>query len=66
MLKYIIRRTFYSVWVIFGVLLLTFALFNLASGDPAAAVLGKNAEPAEVDSLRRELGSDLPLFFGRS
>ncbi|MBQ4330104.1 MAG: ABC transporter permease [Lentisphaeria bacterium] len=65
MLKYIIRRTFYSVWVIFGVLLLTFALFNLASGDPAAAVLGKNAEPAEVDSLRRELGSDLPLFFGR-
>lgn len=64
MLKYIIRRTFYSVWVIFGVLLLTFALFNLSSGDPAAAVLGKNAEPAEVDSLRRELGSDLPLFFG--
>lgn len=64
MLKYIIRRTFYSIWVIFGVLLLTFALFNLASGDPAAAVLGKNAEPAEVESLRRELGSDLPLFYG--
>lgn len=64
MIKYIIRRTFYSIWVIFGVLLLTFALFNLASGDPAAAVLGKNAEPSEVEALRRELGSDLPLFFG--
>ena len=64
MIKYIIRRTFYSIWVIFGVLLLTFALFNLASGDPAAAVLGKNAEPAEVEALRRELGSDLPLFYG--
>ena len=65
MLKYIFRRTFYSLWVIFGVLLLTFALFNLASGDPAGAVLGKNASVADVESLRRELGSDLPLFFGR-
>ena len=65
MLKYIIRRTFYSLWVIVGVLLLTFALFNLASGDPAAAVLGKNAEPAEVEALRKELGRDLPLFYGK-
>lgn len=66
MIKYIFRRTFYSLWVIVGVLLLTFALFNLAAGDPAGAVLGKNASPAEVEALRRELGSDLPLFFGRS
>ena len=64
MLKYVLRRTFYSLWVIFGVLLLTFALFNLASGDPAGAMLGKNAAPSEVDALRRELGGDLPLFFG--
>lgn len=64
MIKYIIRRTFYSFWVIFGVLLLTFALFNVASGDPAAVVLGKNANLSEVEAMRRELGSDLPLFFG--
>lgn len=64
MIKYIFRRTFYSIWVILGVLLLTFALFNLSSGDPAAAVLGKNAEAAEVEALRRDLGSDLPLFYG--
>lgn len=65
MFKYIIRRTFYSVWVIVGVLLLTFVLFNLASGDPAGAILGKNATAEEIDSLRRDLGSDLPLFWGR-
>ena len=65
MIKYIFRRTFYSLWVIFGVLLLTFALFNVASGDPAAAVLGKNASVADVEALRRELGSDLPLFYGK-
>lgn len=65
MVKYIFRRTFYSLWVIFGVLLLTFALFNLASGDPAGAVLGKNASAADVEALRRDMGSDLPLFWGK-
>ena len=65
MLKYIIRRIFYSFWVIFGVLLLTFVLFDLTSGDPAAAMLGKHALPDEIDALRSKLGSDLPLFYGR-
>ena len=65
LLKYILRRTGYSVLIIAGVVLFTFLLFNLCSGDPAAAVLGKNATPAEIDSLRRELGSDLPLLWGR-
>ena len=65
MLNFIIRRTLYSVLILLGVVLLTFALFNVAAGDPAAAVLGKNARPEEVDSLRRELGADLPLFYGR-
>ena len=64
MLNFIIRRTLYSVLILLGVVLLTFALFNVAAGDPAAAVLGKNARPEEVDSLRRELGADLPLFYG--
>ena len=65
LLKYIIRRTGYSVLIIAGVVLFTFLLFNLCSGDPAAAVLGKNATPSEIESLRRELGSDLPLLFGK-
>ena len=65
MLNFIIRRTLYSVLILLGVVLLTFALFTVAAGDPAAAVLGKNARPEEVDSLRRELGADLPLFYGR-
>lgn len=46
--------------------LLTFLLFDFASGDPAAAVLGKNARPEEIESLRRSLGADLPLFFGHN
>ena len=64
MLNFILRRLGYSLLVIFGVMLLTFALFNLAAGDPAAAALGKDAKPEEIESFRRELGADLPLFYG--
>ena len=62
--RFFIRRLFYSLLVICGVMFLTFLLFNLAAGDPAAAALGKNARPEEIEALRHELGSDLPLFFG--
>jgi len=64
MLRFIIRRLGESVLVMLGVLLLTFVLFQMAAGDPAAAVLGKNPKPLEIESLRRELKSDLPLFYG--
>ncbi len=64
MFNYIIRRIFYSGLVIMGVLLLTFVLFRLAAGDPAAAVLGKNPSPREIEDLRQELGADRPLLFG--
>ena len=64
MLNYILRRTAYSVLIIIGVVMMTFVLFQLGAGDPAAAALGKDARPQEIDSLRRKLGSDLPLFWG--
>jgi peptide/nickel transport system permease protein len=47
-----------------GVLALTFLLFRAAAGDPAAAALGKNPSPAEVEELRLELGVDKPLLWG--
>ena len=65
MLRYILRRTAYSLLIIAGVLILTFLLFRLAAGDPAATVLGKNPVPSELEEMREELGTDKPLFFGR-
>ncbi|MBQ6352065.1 MAG: hypothetical protein IJJ28_02210, partial [Lentisphaeria bacterium] len=65
MLNFIVRRSLYSLLVICGVMFFTFVLFNLAAGDPAAAALGKNARPREIEAFRRELGADLPMFFGR-
>lgn len=64
MTSYIIKRLLYSLLVIFGVLILCFVLFNLASGDPAAAVLGKNPSALEIEQLRNDLGCDKPLFYG--
>ena len=64
MVEFIFRRLGYSLLIVLGVLILTFLLFNVGAGDPAGAVLGKNATPSEVDALRRRLGSDLPLFYG--
>ena len=64
MLNYIIKRFLYSILIIAGVVLLTFGLFRVAAGDPAAAVLGKNPSPKEVEDLRSELGADLPLIYG--
>ncbi len=63
--QFIIRKLASSLAIVLGVVLLTFALFNLAGGDPAAAALGKSAAPQEVEALRRQLGSDLPLLYGR-
>jgi peptide/nickel transport system permease protein len=64
MLNFILKRFLYSILIIGGVVLLTFGLFRVAAGDPAAAVLGKNPSPKEVEDLRSELGADLPLIYG--
>ena len=64
MTGFILRKLGYSLLVLLGVMLLTFVLFQMAAGDPAAAVLGKNPAPAEIEAMRRELKSDLPLFWG--
>ncbi len=59
-----LRRAGVALGVLCGVMLLTFLLFRVAAGDPAAAQLGRNPRPAEIEALRRELGTDLPLFYG--
>ena len=64
MAEVLLKRCLVAAGVILGVLLLCFLLFRVAAGDPAAALLGKNPRPEEVESLRREMGTDLPLLWG--
>ena len=65
MLRFILRRTAYSLLILVGVAVLTFVLFRMAAGDPSATLLGKNPRPEEVERLRADLGADRPLFWGK-
>ena len=66
-LRYVIRRLILTVPVLLGVATLVFSLIHLVPGDPALAMLGEGAAPAEVDDLRAKLGLDRPLLeqYGR-
>ena len=66
MFRYILRRSAYAVLIMLGVLLVTFLLFRVASGDPAASVLGKNPSAEELELMRKHLGTSKPLIFGNT
>lgn len=57
---FIIRRLLQSVLVIFGVLVLVFAIMQL-TGDPATLMLPDNASPQDLEFMRKKLGTDKPL-----
>jgi len=63
MTAYIIRRLFYTVPIVFGVLLVTFMLFNVVGGDVTDQIAGKAASKETRDEIRHEYGWDKPLFF---
>lgn len=61
MIAYIIRRTVYMIPILFGITLLTFFLFNMLAGDVAGRLAGRHATKEQVESIRHELGMDVPL-----
>ena len=65
MLKYAIRRVLEMIPTTVGILLLTFALFNVVGGSPAETILGKNATPESIAAFNAKYGYDKPLIFAR-
>ncbi len=63
MIVYIIRRLLYTIPIVFGVLLLTFILFNVVGGDVTDQIAGKAASQETRVEIRHEYGWDKPLFF---
>ncbi len=61
MFNYILKRLWYGVLVLLGVLTLIFFLFNVLPGDPARMMLGQRADIASVEAINKELGRDKPL-----
>jgi peptide/nickel transport system permease protein len=62
MRKLVLRWLLTALPLVFGVSALTFVLASLIPGDAARAILGINANPAQYQQLRRQLGLDKPLW----
>lgn len=65
MWKYVGQRLLEVVPTTFGILLLTFLLFNVVGGSPAETILGKNATKESIEAFNRKWGYDKPLVFAR-
>ena len=57
-----LRRLLSAIPVLFIVSLISFGLMRLIPGDPAAAIAGTSATPAQIEQLRRDLGLDEPVI----
>jgi peptide/nickel transport system permease protein len=63
--RYVLKRLLHMVPIVFGVILLTFVLFNIVGGSPAAVVLGKNATVEALETFDEKHGYNKPLLLGR-
>jgi peptide/nickel transport system permease protein len=60
--RYILRRLLQTIPLLFGISLISFALVQLAPGDPTLPYTqDPNTTPEEIDRVRHEFGLDVPL-----
>jgi peptide/nickel transport system permease protein len=68
---YLVRRLLAVIPVMAVVVTVVFLLIHLIPGDPASAMLGPDATPAQIQATREQLGVDRPIheqlwkFYGR-
>ncbi|MCW1929275.1 ABC transporter permease [Bhargavaea beijingensis] len=62
MKAYILKRLLSMIPVLLIVAIFVFFLIHMIPGDPAAVMLGPEATPEEVESLKEELGLNLPIY----
>ncbi|ANW65576.1 glutathione ABC transporter permease GsiC [Mycobacterium sp. djl-10] len=61
LLRFLARRLLYTAIVLFGVLVVVFALVHLVPGDPVRIALGTRYSPEAYEALRSASGLDRPL-----
>ncbi len=62
MFSYIARKLTYSFLVFIGVITVIFLLFNVLPGDSSRMLLGQRSDLQSVESIRKDLGLDQPLY----
>ncbi|MBL8089263.1 MAG: ABC transporter permease [Anaerolineales bacterium] len=60
-LEFILRRLLTSIFVLFGVSIITFFIARVVPNDAAALYIGPKARPEEIERVRIKLGLDKPL-----
>jgi peptide/nickel transport system permease protein len=62
MLRFTLRRCGLALPSLFGLLIVTFLMVRLVPSDPAAAMAGDAATPAQIAMLRHQYGFDRPIW----
>lgn len=62
MALYIAKRLGQAVFILIGITLITYALLYHLPADPVRQIAGRSATAETVESIRRQLGLDLPLW----
>ncbi|WP_316746675.1 ABC transporter permease [Pedobacter gandavensis] len=58
MLSYALKKFFYGLAVMLGVLSIVFILFNVLPGDPARMTMGQRSDVQSLEAVRKEFGLD--------
>ena len=62
MFAYLVRKFFLTISIVFGVMVVTFLLFNVVAKDPARAFAGKQKSEAQLQAVRVQMGLDKPKW----
>ncbi len=68
MLRYVIKRLLYMIPTLFGMSIIAFLIIQLPPGDYVTSMIasmsdsGQNADPAQIEALRRAYGFDDPIW----
>lgn len=62
MIRYVLFRLAWLIFVVFGVVTITFFISRVIPADPARLAAGLNAGPEQVEEVRHSLGLDQPIL----
>ncbi|PWJ44105.1 ABC transporter permease [Sediminitomix flava] len=61
MIRFLAKRFVHSFFVLIGIVLVVFSLFQLLPGDPVSMMAGYSTTMSEREEMRKELGLDKPV-----
>lgn len=62
MIAFVLRRVGLAVPTLLGLLVITFVLIHAVPANPATALAGDDATPAQIAAIRRKFGLDKPVY----